>query len=232
MRSKSALSPRLVAGCLALVSGSSALAGGGAHVVDDDATLPPGTCHVETWVTTTGDGDGLVNANPACTLAALPRLEIAAGVQRTWGSDRSTRIAPALKLNLRSFEEAQFGVAVSGTAIVNLDTGRMETLAINLPVSVRANERLVFHANLGWVHHTVTGEDRHALAWGGQAEYQVAPDLWLMGEVFGRDRGKPGGQAGLRWVTDRGRIDVDLLAGRRIDGTERSAATLGMTIRR
>jgi len=50
--------------------------------------------------------------------------------------------------------------------------------------------------------------------------------------VFGTDRGPPGGQAGLRWVTDRGRIDVDLLAGRRIDGTSASAVTVGLTIRR
>lgn len=53
-----------------------------------------------------------------------------------------------------------------------------------------------------------------------------------MGEVFGSDRGAPGGQAGLRWVTDRGRIDVDLLTGHRIDGGRGNTLTLGVTIRR
>lgn len=226
-----ALALRAAAACLPVAFASPALAGGGAHVVDDDATLPPGTCHVETWVTAVGSGDGLVNANPACTFPVLPRLEIAAGVQRSWGSDSSTRLAPALKLNLRSFEEAPFGIALSGTAIINLDTGRTETVAVNMPISMRATDRLVLHANVGWVHQA-KGEDRNALTWGGQAEYQMVPNLWLMGEVFGRDRGQPGAQGGLRWVTDRGRIDIDLLAGHRIDGTARNAVTLGITVRR
>lgn len=227
----SAFALRSLAALTSLASASPAIAGGGAHVVDDDATLPAGTCHVETWVTAVEDGDGLVNANPACTLAALPRLEIATSLQRSWGGDIATRLAPALKLNLRSADEAPFGIAVSGTAIINLDTGQAESLAFNMPVSMRASDRLTLHANLGWVHHP-SGGDRDALTWGGQVEYRALPDLWLMAEAFGRDRGAAGGQAGLRWVTDRGRVDVDLLAGQRIDGTPRTAFTLGITVRR
>jgi hypothetical protein len=67
---------------LAAMLASPALAGGGAHIVDDDATLPAGVCHVENWLTSAGEGGGLAVAAPACTLAALPRLEIAAAFQR------------------------------------------------------------------------------------------------------------------------------------------------------
>lgn len=226
--------------CAARMSGAFALAalyagpataGGGAHIVDDDATLPAGVCHVETWLTRPDNGGFLSVAAPACTLAALPRLEIATAVQRSWGEDEATTIAPALKLNLRSFEEAPVGVAVSGTAVWNPADGRIEAFAINVPVSHRVSERLVVHANLGWIGQP-GGEDRHALFWGAQAELAIAPDLVLMGEVFGSDRGSPGGQTGLRWVTDRGRIDVDLLAGHRIDGGPGSSLTIGLTIRR
>lgn len=219
------------AACLALAMPNAVRAGGGAHIVDDDATLPAGVCHLETWTTLPSDGGGLAVAAPACTLAGLPRLEIAAAVQSIWGSDAVTTIAPALKLNLRSFEEASVGVAVSGTAVWNTADGRIETFALNVPVSHRINERLVVHANLGWIGQPGT-DDRHALFWGAQAEFAIVPDLVLMGEVFGTDRGAPGGQTGLRWVTDRGRIDVDLLAGHRIDGGSASSVTLGVTIRR
>jgi hypothetical protein len=222
---------RPVSACLALCLADPARAGGGAHIVDDDATLPAGVCHVESWLTLAGEGGGFAVANSACTLKALPRLEIAVAVQRTFGDDVATTIAPALKLNLRSFEEAPMGVAVSATAVWSPRENRIETIAVTVPVSARVNERLVVHGNLGWIN--APGEaDRNALFWGAQAVFEFASDMVLMGEVFGTDRRLPGGQVGLRWVTDRGRIDMDLLAGHRIDGIAAASVTLGLTIRR
>ena len=210
---------------------SPALAGGGTHIVDDDATLPAGICHVESWLTLAEEADGLAVAAPAYTFAALPRLEIATAIQRTWGADEVATIAPALKLNLRSFEDAPVGAALSGAAIWNTAEGRVESFALIMPASSRINEWLVVHGNLGWIGQPGI-DDRHALFWGAQAEFAIHPDLVLMGEVFGTDRGSPGGQAGLRWITDSGRIDVDLLAGHRIDGGSASSLTIGLTIRR
>ena len=210
---------------------SAAQAGGGAHIVDDDAALPVGVCHVESWLTFASAGDGLAVAAPACTLAAVPRLELAANIQRAWGEDDATTIAPAVKLNLRSFEEAPLGVAVSGTAVWNTADGRIESFVLNVPVSSRIGPRLVVHGNIGWVGQPGS-DDRHALFWGAQVEYALRPNLVAMGEVFGTDGGQPGAQAGLRWVADRGRIDLDLLAGHRIDGGPASSFTFGLTIRR
>lgn len=53
------------AAVFAAMLASPALAGGGAHIVDDDATLPAGVCHVETWLTFAGHGGGLAVAAPA-----------------------------------------------------------------------------------------------------------------------------------------------------------------------
>ena len=231
MRSGCAFGLRFAAACLALIIARPAQAGGGAHIVDDDATLPAGVCHVESWLTLLSAGGGLAVANPACTLNALPRLEIAAAIQRNWGDDAATTIAPALKLNLSSFDEAPIGLAVSATAIWNPADNRITTIAVTVPVSAKVSERLVLHGNLGWIGQP-GGTDRNAVFWGAQAEFTIGTELVLMGEVFGTDRGAPGGQAGMRWVTDGGRIDVDLLAGHYIDGTSASAATLGLTIRR
>lgn len=221
----------LAAFACALALGSPAWAGGGAHIVDDDATLPAGTCHIESWLTLASDGAGLAVAAPACTLAALPRLEIATAIQQRLGTDEVTSIAPALKLNLRSFEGAPVGVAISATAVWSSAGDRVESYAINLPVSARIDQHIAVHANLGWVGQS-EADDRHALFWGAQAEYALRPNLIAMGEVFGTDRGAPAMQAGLRWVTDRGRIDVDLLAGHRTDGGPASSVTFGLTIRR
>lgn len=226
----SALPARLLAVCLSLLP-VPALAGGGAHVVDDDAVLDPGTCHAENWVTLTGRGDrGLVTVAPACTLRRWPGIELSLAVQQRWDDRTAETLTPAAKYNLRPAARG-WGIAVSAAATIGLDTGQIETLAVNVPVTVPVTQRLVVHGNLGWIG-TPGAADAHALFWGAQAEYGVARDLVLMGEVFGQDRGPAGAQAGLRWVTDRGRVDVDLLAGHRIDGTPGRSLTLGVTIRR
>lgn len=221
----------IAAVCALLAQPSPAMAGGGAHITDDDATLPAGVCQLESWLTFADNGRGLAVANPACTLKALPRLEIATAVQSSWGEDGATAIAPAVKLNLRSSEEAPIGIALSAMAIWNPSSSRVETVAVNVPISTRASDRLVIHGNLGWII-TPADTDRDTLFLGVQAEYELTPDLVLMGELFSNDGGAAGGQAGLRWVRDRGRIDFDLLAGHRTDGTSTSSVTLGFTIRR
>lgn len=206
-------------------------AGGGAHVVDDDAVLDAGTCHAENWVSLVEGGErGLVTIAPACTLRQSPGLELALAVQHLWDEGTAQTVTPGAKLNLRPARSG-FGVAVSASATLDLAAGRTETLAVTLPVTVPVTPRLVVHGNLGWIG-TPHEADRHALFWGGQAEYLVTRDLVLMGEVFGQDRGPAGAQAGLRWVTDGGRIDVDLLAGHRIDGAAGQSVTFGVTIRR
>lgn len=217
--------------CLALAAVPAA-AGGGAHVVDDDAVLDPGVCHNESWLTLAGDRPrrGLAVAAPACTFRQLPGLELALGVQHAWDNGSATGIAPAAKYNILPAANG-FGLAVSGTATVSADTGRVESYALAVPITVPVQENLLLHANLGWIGEP-GGSDQHALFWGGHIEYHAARNLQLMAEVFGRDRGAAGAQAGLRWVRDHGRIDLDLIAGHNIDGSGASSVTIGITIRR
>jgi hypothetical protein len=215
---------------------AAAWAGGGAHVVDDDAVLDPGVCHSENWVTLFDDpgaplgGRGLATVAPACTLRGLPGVELALGAQYLRDEGSAFTLTPAAKLNLRPAADG-WGLAVSAAAAFDARSGRVETLALIAPVTVPVTTRLTVQGNLGWIA-APRGDDRLALFWGAQAEYAVAPGLVLMGEVFGQDRGAASGQGGLRWVTDRGRIDLDLLAGHRIDGARAASVTLGVTIRR
>lgn len=206
-------------------------AGGGAHIVDDDAVLDPGVCHSENWITRSGARSGLLTVAPACTFAVLPKVELAAAFQHAWNDGTATSVAPGFKVNLQSADKARIGVALSATAVWNINDGRIDEIQFNLPMTIKPADGLALHANAGWFIAPGSA-DRHSLFWGAQAEYAVTRNLVIMGEVFGRDRGRPGAQAGLRWVTDKDRIDVDLLAGHRIDGTAGTSLTFGVTIRR
>jgi len=98
-----------------------------------------------------------------------------------------------------------------------------------VPVTVPAGDRLRFNFNLGW--QWMRSDSVHAIFAGAQAEIALSKTLGLMIEGFGRDIGKAGTQAGLRW-TPHEAIDINLLAGRYLDGVTPTSLTVGVTIRR
>jgi len=220
----------VMAAALALLAEAPASAAGGAHVVDDAAVEIPGLCHLESWATFASQSSGLVNASPGCTRRAWRNLEIGGFVAHGWTrTSGDTTIGLTPKLALRS-EESGVGIAVSASAAYGFDRGRIETASVIVPVTIPAGTRVRLNLNAGW-HWTRQGRHHDAFA-GGQIEVALAPNLALMAEAFARDRGKAGAQAGLRWTVAGGRVDLDLLAGRYVDGATPSAVTIGVTLRR
>lgn len=215
---------------LAFLAAAPAFAAGGAHVVDDSAVETPGTCHLESWVTQSSGGQWLLNSSPACTREAWPDLEIGGFVSHAWSHDANDSVIGVTpKLSLRS-EERGVGIAIATSLGYSIDHGRFETASVIVPVTIPAGKRLRFNLNGGW-QWSKAGQG-HALFAGGQIEFAMKPDLSLMAEGFTRDSGKAGGQLGVRWTTARDRIDVDLLAGRYVDGVTPTAFTIGITLRR
>lgn len=208
-----------------------ARAAGGAHVVDDADVEKAGACHLESWIIGGEGGAGLVNLSPACTRRAWPRLELGAGVQHLWGGGGSdTTAGPAMKLNLRR-SDSGVGLAAAATAAWSLGSGRLETGGLVTPLTLVLSDRVRLNLNPGW-SYSRTAANRNALVLGSQVEVQLRQDTGLMVEVFGRDRGQVGAQLGYRWTPGGGAIDVDVLAGHRVDGTTPLAVTLGLTVRR
>lgn len=208
-----------------------AQASGNEHIIDDAAVETPGVCHLEGWVTRFGPRNGLVNLSPACTRKIWPNLEIGGAVQHAWADRASdTTVGPALKYVLRS-EDTGLGVGVIGAGAWSLKSGRLETASLIAPVTFHVNDRLRINLNAGW-SHVRADTKRDAAFYGAQAEVGVAGDVTLMVETFRRDGGKTGGQLAVRWNPGGGRFDLDLVAGRRVDGETPRAVTLGVTVRR
>lgn len=216
-------------GFAAMLALEEARASGGAHVVDDAEVETPGLCHAESWLTGFGNGRGLANLSPACTFTALPSIEFGAAIQHGWErGQRHTLIGPAVKLALRKPSRG-IGLGVAASAAVDAATGRAESAALLVPVTIDLTARVRTNFNLSY-QWARTG-DRHGLVAGAQIEVRVRGKLSVMAEAFVRDGAKPGVQAGVRW-TPRAWIDVDLLGGRRVDGSGARAVTLGVTLRR
>jgi len=210
----------------ALFASLPARASGVEHVVDDSAVETAGTCHVESWVTIVRRDSGVATVAPACTRQQWTNLELGGFVSTAWDGDtRETQIGASPKWNVRD-EKRGLGIALSGSAGIDVMRGRLASASLIAPVTIPAG-RMRFNLNMGWQWTRATG---HTAIAGGQVEFQATPTLTLMAESFVRDRGRAGGQAGLRWNPHGGRLDFDLVYGRYIDGVAPRAVSLGLTI--
>jgi hypothetical protein len=144
------------------------------------------------------------------------------------GGTHDTLIGLAPKLVLRS-EDRGIGIGIAASTGFGIARGRIETASVIVPVTIPAGRKLRFNLNAGWQWRRA--DDRHDLFVGAQAEIALKQNLGLMVEVFTRDKDKAGAQAGLRWTIAKGQADIDLLAGRYLDGVTPTSLTLGVTLR-
>jgi hypothetical protein len=213
---------------IAFAGASPALAAGGARVVDDAAVTTPGTCVVETWLTASTDANRLFQFAPACTLRALPVLEIGGAITHSWAPGvNDTVITPAAKVNLVDETRRGWGVAVSAGVGFSVNRGEVDSANINVPLTIPVG-RVRLNLNASWLWSRAEG---HSAFVGVQADWTVRPDLDVMAEVFTRDSGRAGGQIGLRWTPGGGNVDFDLIAGRYIDGVTPTSLTVGVIAR-
>jgi hypothetical protein len=203
-------------------------AAGGAHIIDDADVEAAGHCHLESWYAFHPHGSRDFVLGPACTPAALPSVELDGFLIRSHGEGSSTAVGLAAKTNLRATETG-LGIALTPSLAFETHTGRVASAGLVMPMGLPITKAFALNADVGatWTR----GEPLRAFA-GIQAMVKLAASLQVMAETFVRGGLHAGQQAGLRWTADRGRIDIDLLAGRYLDGTTRRTLALGMTIRR
>ncbi len=242
----------LLAAALALAScaaPSAAWASGGSHVVDDSEAEAPGHCHLELWGTYIDPSAGLVNIGPGCTHHVLPDFEIGGFVQPSRstgasaagapgpgatavgsaGASTDALFGPALKYTFRH-DSTGLGVGLDAGFTYNGSRGRMEAVSALVPITVHLGDRVRVNLNGGAQY---VRSDRALESFlGAQIEVALGHDVSFMAEHFGRSHAFAGDQAGLRW-TPKGRdFDLDLVAGRKIDGVSGTAVSLGVTFRK
>jgi hypothetical protein len=219
-----------LAAVMAASAAPAAMAAGGAHVIDDANVETPGVCHLESWATRYDDNATLLNLAPACTRLSWPALELGGAITVTSGKGGDTVLGPALKLNLRAASEG-VGVALIGSAAYSPRDRQVQSASLIAPVTFVLNDRVIVNVNAGWTY-TRASRQPHQIFAGAQLETQVWRDVGFMFEGFRRSGDPSGMQAGLRWTPNQGRVDVDLLISRYVDGVSPHAFTLGLTVRR
>lgn len=116
---------------------ASALAAGGAFVVDDAGIDKPGACKVELWASAASNHDFTAVTSPACVVKLGMPVELGGLLQRSrsggvWGTSGTIKA----KTNLVPFENHPFGVGISAASNWDLIRGVSTGGFIIVPVTI------------------------------------------------------------------------------------------------
>lgn len=220
-----------VAAALTLAaSHGAALAIGGAFAVDNAGVDDAGTCKVEAWASAARNGDRIFAVSPACAVSLGQAVEFGLQFDRVrfdgqWASAGAIKAKTSL---VPFHDNARFGAAISGAAVMSFAANEIVAYVLNVPVSFHVSEQLHLNFQAGGLWERNTGHEH--LTWGAGFEFALTPQLTFVGEVFSPASAHRGAQAGLRY-TPHEKIDFDLIYGHNLAGEKSGWITLGMNVR-
>lgn len=191
-------------------------------VTDDARLTTAGSCQLESWSRIYRDRVELW-ALPACNPAGNLELTAGAGVAKSDGEPGNADYVFQLKTLFRPLEADDWGWGLAlGTVrhpAVNPGPNLHGNSYAYIPLSVSlADNRVVMHANLGWLRERRS--DRTAMTWGAGAEITLG-GRWLgIVETYGDNHDKPFWQFGVRYALVPDRVQLDATVGRRLSGEE------------
>lgn len=205
----------------------------GAHaarplVVDDASILDAHHCQLEAW-TQHAPAQREYWAVPACNVGG--RWELAAGLGRI-GPDNDRRAFHAgvvqAKTVFRQLATDDWGIGLTVANQFRQGDGVAGDVSVLVPVSVSlAHDRILLHANAGWLRLHADGS--HGGLWAAGGEWATTSRVALTLEAYGTQRGHAVRQAGVRLTLIPDRLAFDAGLGTRAGGGERYA-TFGLTL--
>lgn len=197
-------------------------------VVDDASIAAPGNCQLESWTQRTSSQTEYW-AVPACNVGGS--WELGAGLGRIGADGRGGAYHAGVlqaKTVFHALERNGWGVGFTVANQFRQGTGIAGDLSVLVPFSLsRFDDRLLVHANLGWLRTHADG--RSDVFRAGGAEWTVRPALTLTLEAYGTGRGPGMAQAGVRYAVLADRLALDAGFGRQIGGGE-SYLTVGLAL--
>lgn len=189
-------------------------------VTDDARLTTAGSCQLESWVRAYRHSTELW-ALPACNPTGNLEFTFGGGYARTDSADSNDYVLQ-LKTLMRPLRTNDWGIGLAIGTIrhpqVNPGPNLLGNTYAYIPLSVSfADDRLVVHANLGWLRDKATQRDQ--LSWGLGSEINLSERWTLVAEGFGTDAGTSYWQAGARLHLQPGRWQLDSTVGRQTGGS-------------
>lgn len=229
---------RALAVALCVGAAERAHAAGAAYQVDTAEVSEPGSCKVESWVSSSRNHDLIASVAPACVFDLGKPVELSSQFSRfriddEWG----TAAAPKVKFNIVPTSIGSWGVALTAIAYYDLIAKENVGYAVTVPATLRVSNVLRFNVNAGYLRDRVAEHDY--FTYGAGFDWRTPDNVWtLTGEVFGQvgaaddTRGpvEPRFQVGLRWrPVDL--FNIDVIYGRNLAGERADWITVATIVR-
>jgi hypothetical protein len=193
-------------------------------VTDDARLTTAGSCQLETWARSYRDSHEFW-AMPACNPVGNLEFTFGGGRAHNEGQRGTNDHVFQLKTLFRplSTNDWGWGLSVGTVRHPNINPGPNlfgNTYAY-VPMSFSfQDDRVVVHANVGWLKER--GTQRNNATWGFGGELQATPRVMLIAEAFGDHRQNPYWQMGGRLAVVPNRVQLDLTVGRQFAGSTAS----------
>jgi hypothetical protein len=223
-------------GVLALLVTVEAHAANGAYAVDAADISEPGSCKVESWISSASNADFSAVANPSCVVDVFKPVELSLLTNRSRSDgDWSTALNPKAKTNLVPTGIGKFGFSFyAGGSFDALSGENLAAFAV-VPATFRLSETMRVNINAGWLWDRMV--DRHYLTYGIGFDWKFTDVLQWTIETFGQAGAadlpsvvRPRFQTGVRYRPNE-IFSVDVIYGRNITGENANWITVGTTIR-
>lgn len=218
-------------GAVLVLAGTAAPSAAQQYVVDDAEIVDRGACHVEAW-----HGERASWILPACH--PIRNLEVAAGAGfiEVGTGHRETEYAIEAKTLLRPLSPGGWGVGlvvgVGPNPSAEAGERHFGDIYAFVPASLSvADDRLIFHGNLGWEWEREDAEarDEHFLTWGVRGDLALHERLSFIGELHSENDEQPAFQVGVRIHRPDAGVEMDLSWSGHTDGERQGAGfTVGV----
>jgi hypothetical protein len=229
----------IAAACaFAAAASTEADAAGGAYQVDTAEVSEPGSCKVESWVSSANNRDLIASVAPSCVVNLGRPVELSAQFSRTRADDEwGTGANPKIKTNIVPTSIGSWGFALTAIASYDLLTKENTALSVTVPATLRVSNVVRINLNVGWQRDRIAEHDY--FTYGAAFDWRTPDNVWtLTAEVFGlvgaaddtRGPVEPRFQVGLRWrPVDL--FNIDVIYGRNLAGERADWITVATIVR-
>ena len=218
-----------------------ASAAGSAYQVDTGVISSPGSCKVDSWVSSAASKDFFAALAPTCVVDLYKPFELSAQFSRFRSDDEwTTAVLPKVKTNIvPGGAVGEWSVALAVTAAYDATARELAALNFVVPATLRVTDNIRINLNAGYLRALNPGRD--LFSYGAGIDLHTPDNVWTVtGEVFGalaaareddkRGELQPRWQLGLRWrPVDE--FNIDLIYGRNLLGESANWITLATTVR-
>jgi hypothetical protein len=205
---------------LALLAATAPAMAARPFVTDDARLTTAGSCQLESWARIYPDSREFW-ALPACNPGGNFEITAGGGVAKFDGESSTTDYVFQGKTLFRAMEPNDWGIGLAAGTILHPDINpgpnQLGNVYAYVPISKSfADDTVVVHLNLGWLHDRDSSKER--ATWGVGGEFQLTPRLLGIAETFGDSQPNSYWQAGVRYAIIPGLFQVDATVGARYGG--------------